>query len=205
MEETKGFYRLTNRCFVCSKELSALKVCGKCGIKVYCSRDCQKIDWKTHKLECGTAFNASKDPSKDETTNREIVINMTQQLNKFSVFTRAMIANQLDFTKKIIHITYHGEHVPTGNELLRDMEKAINYLDFETGTEFACLGDDDGPVELPSLPETMSIRCISEDQARKEGFMRKHIPMLGYTFALSSWVGKRDFDITRLITLVKKR
>ena len=30
----------------------ATNKCGKCGSVWYCSRDCQKKDWKTHKINC---------------------------------------------------------------------------------------------------------------------------------------------------------
>jgi splicing suppressor protein 51 len=43
-------------CFNCSKlqtELSeALKRCSKCQTALYCSQDCQKANWKSHKLTC---------------------------------------------------------------------------------------------------------------------------------------------------------
>lgn len=35
-----------------------LKQCAKCNVTTYCSRDCQKADWKTHKKICGKQDNA---------------------------------------------------------------------------------------------------------------------------------------------------
>ena len=32
-----------------------LKRCAKCQHQWYCSRDCQKVDWKSHKLFCGSS------------------------------------------------------------------------------------------------------------------------------------------------------
>ena len=43
------------RCDRCKKKESAdlkLLVCSRCKKAVYCSRECQKSDWKTHKLRC---------------------------------------------------------------------------------------------------------------------------------------------------------
>ncbi|KJK60933.1 MYND finger [Aspergillus parasiticus SU-1] len=43
-------------CKVCAKESSSditLKRCAKCKTQWYCSRECQKADWKTHKKTCG--------------------------------------------------------------------------------------------------------------------------------------------------------
>ncbi|KAK4171415.1 hypothetical protein QBC36DRAFT_339990 [Triangularia setosa] len=42
-------------CTTCNKSASEvpLKRCAKCQITEYCSRDCQKQDWKTHKKTCG--------------------------------------------------------------------------------------------------------------------------------------------------------
>ena len=45
------------RCGSCDKTLSQseAKVCGKCKIVAYCSRDCQLEDWKVHKSSCKKA------------------------------------------------------------------------------------------------------------------------------------------------------
>ncbi|KAI1277355.1 putative MYND domain protein [Xylaria sp. FL0933] len=40
-------------CNNCKKASSGLKRCAKCSTTLYCSRDCQKADWKTHKKICG--------------------------------------------------------------------------------------------------------------------------------------------------------
>ncbi|KAI0455976.1 putative MYND domain protein [Xylaria acuta] len=40
-------------CNTCKKASPELKKCAKCTTTLYCSRDCQKADWKTHKKICG--------------------------------------------------------------------------------------------------------------------------------------------------------
>jgi hypothetical protein len=39
-------------CKGCNSLLPVLKICSKCNTRGYCSPDCQKADWKAHKLEC---------------------------------------------------------------------------------------------------------------------------------------------------------
>lgn len=39
-------------CFICSKESRELKMCSICKRARYCSAECQKVDWKTHKSWC---------------------------------------------------------------------------------------------------------------------------------------------------------
>ncbi|KAL8726803.1 MAG: hypothetical protein Q9166_006485 [cf. Caloplaca sp. 2 TL-2023] len=40
------------RCDSCNTLSSELKVCGGCGKARYCSRECQKAEWKAHKIHC---------------------------------------------------------------------------------------------------------------------------------------------------------
>lgn len=47
-------------CIVCQKTMG-LKKCAQCGVVWYCSRACQKSDWKEHKSECQTWSPAKKD------------------------------------------------------------------------------------------------------------------------------------------------
>lgn len=41
-------------CRVCqiTKDLDKLKRCSQCRTAIYCGAECQRKDWKTHKLEC---------------------------------------------------------------------------------------------------------------------------------------------------------
>jgi len=45
---------LSNPCSKCKKELKADQVlrCSRCQSAIYCGRECQKKDWKNHKLTC---------------------------------------------------------------------------------------------------------------------------------------------------------
>ncbi|KAK8084713.1 hypothetical protein PG997_005984 [Apiospora hydei] len=40
---------MANECNTCKKTGIDLKKCSKCQTTLYCSRDCQKADWKSHK------------------------------------------------------------------------------------------------------------------------------------------------------------
>lgn len=57
----------TPACASCKKtaaeaNIEALKQCAKCRTTQYCSRDCQKDDWKIHKKICGKNAAARNDP-----------------------------------------------------------------------------------------------------------------------------------------------
>lgn len=41
-----------SKCNACGKAPEALKKCGGCAFAFYCSPDCQKSAWKTHKVQC---------------------------------------------------------------------------------------------------------------------------------------------------------
>jgi hypothetical protein len=47
-------------CSVCGKRQGKLKRCSLCHVTCYCSAECQKKDWKEHKLVCGSKLNIPK-------------------------------------------------------------------------------------------------------------------------------------------------
>jgi len=59
-------------CMACKKPQSqlanSLKSCAKCNTQKYCSRECQKADWKTHKKACGKS-NAGANSNANANTN----------------------------------------------------------------------------------------------------------------------------------------
>lgn len=58
-------------CTVCSKAPPAvtLKQCAKCSTTPYCSRECQKQDWKSHRKICGSSGSASASGSTSGSTS----------------------------------------------------------------------------------------------------------------------------------------
>jgi splicing suppressor protein 51 len=58
-----------NKCVSCGKDESQLRVplkhCAKCQQPSYCSRDCQKADWKSHKKVCGKQPKTGRASSND--------------------------------------------------------------------------------------------------------------------------------------------
>lgn len=48
--DTKSTVDTSEKLCVCGKPGS--KLCGKCGNTSYCSRDCQRTDWKSHRSKC---------------------------------------------------------------------------------------------------------------------------------------------------------
>lgn len=42
---------VTKRCMVCGSQ-GRLQACARCELVVYCSKKCQKEDWRRHKTEC---------------------------------------------------------------------------------------------------------------------------------------------------------
>lgn len=61
---------MTLECSICEKSPPevTLKRCAKCSTTPYCSRECQKKDWKAHKKICGSQANSTTPSSTNSTT-----------------------------------------------------------------------------------------------------------------------------------------
>ncbi|KAI0078615.1 hypothetical protein K474DRAFT_1660225 [Panus rudis PR-1116 ss-1] len=51
-KEVRHFYRQCQKCWKRRSATVKLQVCSQCKITAYCSRECQKADWKFHKTAC---------------------------------------------------------------------------------------------------------------------------------------------------------
>ncbi|KAI1302222.1 putative MYND domain protein [Xylaria venustula] len=55
--------KMQGTCNGCKKTSADLKKCAKCSTTLYCSRECQKSDWKAHKKICGKQAHETHTPS----------------------------------------------------------------------------------------------------------------------------------------------
>ncbi|TCD66754.1 hypothetical protein EIP91_000995 [Steccherinum ochraceum] len=69
-KRNRSYDQCTNvGCEITTAEGTHLQACRACGVARYCSRECQKSDWKTHKKQCkkhqdaSNRLNNSEDPS----------------------------------------------------------------------------------------------------------------------------------------------
>lgn len=75
----------SNTCATCQKTES-LKKCAKCHSITYCSRDCQKAHWKTHKRDCAklATANAATQPAPQSARARNATSPVDPILDSFS-------------------------------------------------------------------------------------------------------------------------
>lgn len=74
------------QCQKCQKPVNGDKnTCGKCFSAIYCDRNCQVADWKSHKLFCSSLSPSSLFPNgnKEEGDKEETIINAISQSETF--------------------------------------------------------------------------------------------------------------------------
>ena len=75
----------------CSREgcdSPGTKVCVRCGEARYCSRECQKADWKTHKRNCKKKKDTP--PKKDKPLKKDTPSETTPNAHVFDIITQMM-------------------------------------------------------------------------------------------------------------------
>jgi hypothetical protein len=144
-----------NKCAICGKD--AINRCSKCNQVSYCSRECQKTDWKSHKLECGNiaisinVYEMLRKQIKDTInefilTTNVIEITITETLDEFIssaypgyphfayISGRDFIDGEMS-GKKICRMVFNGTllkyTLPTNAESMRPMEKITKTVYFE--------------------------------------------------------------------------
>ncbi|KAJ7440823.1 hypothetical protein B0H11DRAFT_2098434 [Mycena galericulata] len=66
-------------CAVCGNLAYELRRCGKCKHASYCSKECQKADWPTHKSACSAADSGVNMTKVGQTLNASTFLNMQLQ------------------------------------------------------------------------------------------------------------------------------
>ena len=69
-------YYNTNQCAACEKKSNSLLKCSQCGTLSYCDKQCQKLDWKIHKIECFIVKKTNQDP------NLQDYVDLMKNVNK---------------------------------------------------------------------------------------------------------------------------
>ena len=102
-EETSAAMSLET-CSVCSKEAS--KKCSKCKLQFYCSKQCQKEDWKNHKAICKEVSKAAefKEASEPATGISPVIPGTMKDMVSHFLFTTSRL-----HTTKVIP-EYHKEY-----------------------------------------------------------------------------------------------
>ena len=71
----KAKRELINICNACGLETSKASACSACNNTYYCSRDCQRHDWKVHKRTCGKRIEKDPLPSDDIVVSQKVEVN----------------------------------------------------------------------------------------------------------------------------------
>ena len=79
--------------YQCSKILTSLNACSGCKCVYYCSKKCQKRDWKQHKMKCISTFTKTFDQYQKQTL-QEITLFLNQSLKNYvSKMSQASVGN----------------------------------------------------------------------------------------------------------------
>ena len=92
MEKPKK--QIKGKCALCNSEATA--TCSKCKSAYYCSRNCQKSDWKIHKKTCNPISKHTQTPVVESPLDAEIMENLSLDI-------LAMIFKKLSSLKDIIN------------------------------------------------------------------------------------------------------
>jgi hypothetical protein len=76
------------KCVVCFTHVDIVKKCGKCKKRIYCDKQCQKSDWKSHKHWCGKSGEINIDYEIKSTHNKGLG---TFALRKFKRGDKIMV------------------------------------------------------------------------------------------------------------------
>ncbi|KAI0629801.1 ankyrin [Trametes polyzona] len=146
-------------CATCGKSEGALKFCAKCGAAWYCSKECQRTDWKKHKLGC-VGFNA------ESTVTLKPHYEDIGPIISTADYQRSRLGYPVPKQPKRNQRSMHIPHIPPG-ETKRMIIKVQVPFDMETGgPQAAEVGD------LMVFDRKRSLVCRIRRQDDQEGYLR---------------------------------
>jgi hypothetical protein len=126
------------KCVSCGKDESQvtvpLKRCAKCQQSSYCSRDCQKADWKNHKKVCG------KQPKAGQVSSNDLVVSFNA-LPREQLTPSGLARNHWHFSIRHVPLPPAGDLLYIINPESRfiHVEAPAQLLSLATATERAAL------------------------------------------------------------------
>lgn len=106
----------TSSCATCQKTGSSsqpLKKCAKCHETTYCSRDCQKADWKRHKKDCARLASANAADNSAPTDSQAILDGLSGSVLR-NIPKREVYRRLIDAYRMRVEDLYKFECDPTG-------------------------------------------------------------------------------------------
>lgn len=87
-----------NKCYKCEKALNEdqIKKCSRCREAIYCGKECQNNDWKSHKVTCQAKESQNQDVTKNKTDFEENKINQSTTTSKTETEGQRLIKNHLN-------------------------------------------------------------------------------------------------------------
>jgi hypothetical protein len=124
-----------NICNVCQKP-STLR-CSKCRQAYYCSKECQKKDWKLHKKSCGKnegAMSSSSGSSLSEMT--EILTDIMQSMDKNNSLKNWNVPDfGKEYATEYSHEVSHINFLNSAKSSLKSLQIVERFLDSDIGNE----------------------------------------------------------------------
>ena len=142
-----------NKCDNCGKNESQLtiplKCCAKCRQCSYCSRDCQKADWKNHKKVC------RKQPAADQSSTNDLVA-------AFNALPRKQLAPSRSVDNHW-HFSIRHVPIPPAGDLLFFINPEARYVHTEGPAQLLPLST---AAERAALIVPMLLRAFTTGMAR---------------------------------------
>lgn len=160
---------------------AGVHLCAGCGEEIYCSKDCQKAHWQSHKVQCQNALRpkaaVSSSQSFDALSVKQLKNVMKAKAGTFDAIKRTKILEQLDhIIERPALIKFVSEHIQPA-----EVDKLLATPESSSKAQASRPSEPKKKKEvLPPVP--------SPDQMRQQATMMRKNPDLGkFNLKLMTW------------------